>query len=380
VKLERITSYADWRALARVRLPHLLFEYIDGGSYAEQTIRANADDLARLTIDQRVLTGHGEPSLATAVAGQKLAMPLLIAPVGFQGMFARRGEVQGARAAAKAGVPYCLSTLAICAIEEVAAAAPPPWFQLYVTRDRGFVRDMVARAHAAGCPALLLTVDLPVAGARYRDWRSGFSVPHGWAGRVREALDAGRRLGWMAQVYFGGRPHSFGNLSGVLPPQASFADAWGWTQANFDPTIGWRDLEAVRAAWNGPLLVKGVLHPDDAREAMRCGADGIVVSNHGGRQLDGAPSTISALPAIADAVGSDLELLLDGGVRSGLDVLKALQLGARAVLIGKLYAFALAAAGEAGVARMLSILRAELRTAMILAGEPDAASCPKRRN
>jgi len=380
VRLERIASYGDWRALARARLPHLLFEYIDGGSYAEQTIRANADDLARLMIDQRVLTGHGEPSLATNVAGQKLSMPLLIAPVGFQGMFARRGEVQGARAAANAGVPYCLSTLSICPIEEVAAAAPPPWFQLYVTRDRGFVRDMIARAHAAGCPALLLTVDLPVAGARYRDWRSGFAHPHGWAGRARQALDAGRRLGWMQQVYFGGRPHSFGNLSGVLPSQASFAEAWGWTQANFDPAIGWRDLEAVRAAWHGPLFVKGVLHPDDAREAGRCGADGIIISNHGGRQLDGAPSTIRALSAIADAVGSELELLFDGGVRSGLDLLKALKLGARAVLIGKLYAFALASAGEAGVARMLSILRAELRTAMILAGEPDAGSTAKRRS
>lgn len=355
----------------------MLFNYIDGGSYAEATLARNADDFDRLTIDPRVLRDMTEVDTATTIVGQALTMPLVLAPVGFAGMYARRGEVQAAKAAQAAGIPFCLSTLGICGIEEVTRGAAAPWFQLYMTKDRGFMAELLARVRDAGCPVLILTVDLPAPGARYRDWRSGMAARQGFEGWLRQAIDAGRRPGWMLDVYLGGRPHSFANLSAGVPASASFAQAWDWVRANFDRSVTWDDLGFVRQHWPGPIVIKGILHPDDAREAARWDADAIIVSNHGGRQLDGAPSSISALPRIADAIRDDLEILLDGGVRSGLDVLKAVKLGARACLIGKAWAFALAGAGEAGVARLLTIFREELQTAMILSGTASlAASVP----
>lgn len=368
MNLDRVASFADWRSRARAKLPRVLFDYIDGGSYAEATVAANARDFDALTIEQRVLRDMSSIDTAGSLVGQPAKLPIGLGPVGFAGMYSRRGEVGAARAAESAGVPFCLSTLGVCSIEEVSAAAVPPWFQLYMTKDRGFMGELIDRARAADCPVLIFTVDLPTPGARYRDWRSGMAAQQGLAGRFRQGLDGATHPGWSWDVYARGRPHSFGNLSSVLPSSASFADAWDWIRANFDKSVTWHDLDFIRRHWNGPIVIKGILHPDDAIEAVRWGADAIVVSNHGGRQLDGAASTISALPAIVDAVGSSTDILLDGGVRSGLDVLKALRLGAAGCLLGKAWGFALAGAGQAGVERMLSIMREELETAMILSG------------
>lgn len=287
-------------------------------------------------------------------------------------MFSRRGEVQAARAAAAAGVPFCLSTVSICSIEEVRAAVDtPPWFQLYMIKDREFVRELLARAHAAGCPVLVLTVDLPTSGARYRDHRSGMTARQETLGKIQQIFDGLSHTAWLHDVFMWGRPHAFGNLTAVSGKGKSFSDAWEWIRANFDVSVTWADLEFIRSNWSGPIVVKGILDSDDAREAVRVGADGIIVSNHGGRQLDGVESSIRALPRIVEAVGDRLTILMDGGVRSGLDVLKALALGAKGCLVGKGWAFALAAGGERGVLRLLGTSRDELRVAMILTGCSD---------
>ena len=346
----------------------MLFDYIDGGSFDEVTLARNARDLAAVEVQQRVLRDMSAVETATILAGQRVAMPLALAPVGFAGMYAARGEAQAARAARVSGVPFCLSTLGVCSIEEVAETGAAPWFQLYMTKDRMFMADLMARAAAAGCPVLVFTVDLPMPGPRYRDWRSGMSAQHNLIGRMRQALDGMTHPRWVADLYGRGRPHRFGNLSAVLPSSASFADAWDWVRANFDRSVTWRDLDFIRRHWNGPIVIKGILHPEDAHEAVGWGADAIVVSNHGGRQLDGVRSSVAALPAIVDAVGGRTEILLDGGVRSGLDILRARTLGASGVLMGRAWAFALAAAGQAGVARLLSTTRSELEAAMVLAG------------
>ena len=359
---------ADYRRAARRRLPNMLFEYIDGGSYAEATLRRNVADLAGLALRQRVMRDMSELDMTLQSLGRTWSMPVGIGPVGLAGMYARRGEVQGARAAAAAGIPFCLSTVGICSVEEVAGAGVPPWFQLYVLKDRGYMRELVRRAHAAGSPVLVLTVDLPIPGARYRDVRSGFRGLKGLPDLLNRARDGLGHPRWLWDVWLWGRPHRLGSVAGALRADDSPSDFLGWIAANFDRSVTWADLAWIRQEWDRPIVIKGVLDTEDAREAVRCGAQGIVVSNHGGRQLDGVRSSIAALPAIADAVGTELEVYLDGGVRSGLDVLKALALGAKACFIGRAWAYALGAGGEQTVTRMLQTLRAELEVAMVLTG------------
>lgn len=365
----KAAAITDYRAVARRRVPRFLFDYLDGGSYAETTLRRNVSDLQDLEIRQRVLRDVSAIDLQTELFGQSLALPVALAPVGLAGMYARRGEVQAARAAEAAGIPFTLSTVGVCPIAEVAAATTKPfWFQLYVLRDRGFMRDLLARAREAGCSALVFTVDLPVPGARYRDLRSGLAGASGLSGTVQRMWQVAQRPGWAVDVGLQGGPHVLGNVAPMLKGKTGLLDFFGWVAANFDPSITWADLDWIRAEWNGPLIIKGVLDPDDAREAVRLGADGIVVSNHGGRQLDGAPSTIRALPAVREAVGDRLTVLADGGVRSGLDVVRMLASGAEGVLIGRAWVNALAADGQAGVARVLGLLSAEMKVAMALAG------------
>ncbi len=364
-----IANIADFREAARRRLPHFLFEYLDGGSYAEETLRRNVSDLAGIALRQRVLANVADIDLSAELFGQKLAMPVALAPIGLAGMNARRGEVQALHAAEDAGVPFTLSTVSVCPLSEVAgAAAKPFWFQLYMIRDRGHMRDLLAEAREAKCSALMFTVDMPVPGSRYRDVRSGLAGASGLLGDLRRAGQAAMRPGWAWDVGLMGRPHHLGNIAPVLKGRTGLEDFFAWMRANFDPGIHWRDLDFIRSEWSGPLILKGILDPEDARQAADVGADGIVVSNHGGRQLDGVLSTARALPPIADAVGDRLTVLADGGVRSGLDVVRLLALGAKGVLLGRAWAFALAAGGEAGVAKMLRLIDAEMRVAMALTG------------
>lgn len=362
-------SIADFRAAARRRLPRFLSEYIDGGSYAEATLRRNVSDLADIALRQRVLRDGSAIDLSTTLFSQSLALPVALAPIGLAGMTARRGECQAVRAAEAAGVPFTLSTVGACSLGEVAAAARRPfWFQLYMIRDRAFMKDLLAQAVAAGCSALVFTVDMPVPGSRYRDYHTGLAGSPGLKGAIRRAAQAALRPAWAWDVGLQGGPHTLGNVAPVLQGKTGIEDFFAWMRANFDPSITWRDLDFIRSEWTGPLIIKGILDPDDAREAAAAGADGIVVSNHGGRQLDGVLSTARALPPIADAVGDRLTVLADGGVRSGLDVVRLLALGARGVLLGRAWAWALAAGGEAGVRKMLAIIEAEMRIAMVLTG------------
>lgn len=364
--MKRAASITDYRALAKARLPHFLFDYLDGGSYAEVTLERNVADLKRVALRQRVLRDVSNIDLSARAFGKRWSMPVGLGPIGLSGLYARRGEVQAAKAAAKANVPFSLSTLSACSIEEVARAEPGFWFQLYIVKDRGFVSEMIARAREAGCGAILLTVDLAVPGTRYRDYRSGLSGSlRGAGGRLRQVL---QRPDWAWDVAIRGRPLTMGNLEPLLGSGAALADLMGWVGSNFDPAVTWKDVEWVRSQWTGPLAIKGVLDPEDARQAAASGADAIVVSNHGGRQLDGVASTARALPRIAEAVGSKVPLLVDGGVRSGLDVVRMLALGADFVLLGRAWAFALAAAGQAGVAHVLKLIEAEMRVAMALTG------------
>ena len=361
-------SVADYRELARRRLPPMFFEYIDGGSYAEVTLERNVADIEALALRQRVMRDMTQLDLSVEVRGQKMARPIGLSPVGMAGMYARRGEVQAARAAAAAGVPFCLSTVGVCSVEEVAESGKAPWFQLYMLKDRGYMRELLGRAKAAGCPVLVFTVDLPLPGARYRDIRSGFTGATALSGALNTAWQGVTHPEWLWDVWLNGRPHSLGSVAGAIPQGRSVTDFLSWIAKNFDRSVTWADLDFVRQVWDGPIVIKGVLDPEDARDAVRAGAQGLVVSNHGGRQLDGVRSSISALPAIVDAVGDDLEVLMDGGIRSGLDVLKALSLGAKACFIGRAWAYALGAGGRPMVAKMLGTLRAELSTAMVLTG------------
>ena len=359
-------NHADYRRAARRRLPRFLFDYLDGGANEESTLAANVDDLQKIALNQRVLRDVSRVDSSAQLFGRVQAMPVMLGPVGIAGMCARRGEAQAARAASGADIPFTLSTVSVCSIEEVTAASVAPvWFQLYVIRDRGFMREMLERAKEVKAAALVFTVDMPVPGIRYRDARSGMS---GRSARTRRALQALGRPGWTWDVALRGRPHSLGNLASVLGARSGIEDYMGWLAANFDPSIGWADLEWIRQAWTGPLIIKGILNVSDAQDAARFGADGIVVSNHGGRQLDGALSSVRALPAIADAVGDRCTVLADSGVRSGLDVLRMLALGARGVLLGRAWAYALAAGGEAAVTRLLTSIAHELRVAMALTG------------
>lgn len=359
----------DYRELARRRLPHFLFEYIDGGAYAEVTLRRNIADLEEVALRQRVMCDVSRLDLSTELFGRKLAMPVALSPVGLAGIYARRGEVQAARAAEAAGIPFTLSTMSACPLAEVARGTEAPfWFQLYMVRDRGFMRELLAQAREVGCSALLFTVDLPVPGARYRDIRSGFSGAPGPMSQLRRIGQAMLRPHWAWDVGVRGRPHHLGNVAPVLAGKTGLEDFFGWLRDNFDPAVDWKDLDFIRSEWSGPLVVKGVLDPEDAREAARNGADGIVVSNHGGRQLDGVLSSARALPPIADAVGGQLKLLVDGGVRSGLDVVRMLALGADVVMMGRPWVYALAGGGQKGVAHLLRLIEAEMRVAMALTG------------
>ena len=360
-----VASTTDFREAARRRLPRFLFDYADGGAYAEETLRRNVSDLAGIALRQRVLKDVASIDLSTTLFGREVALPVALGPVGISGMYARRGELQAGRAACAAGVPMCLSTVSICSIAEVSKVADPFWFQLYVLRDRGFMKELIATAKEAGAEALVFTVDMPVPGARYRDAHSGMSGPNAPLRRVLQAMTHPR---WAWDVGIRGRPHLLGNLFPVLGRNSGLNDYMGWIGANFDPSIQWKDLEWIRAAWDGPLIIKGILDPEDAREAAAIGADGIIVSNHGGRQLDGVLSSARALPAIADAVGDALTVLADGGIRNGLDVVRMLALGAKGVLLGRAWVYALAAEGEAGVAKLLALIAKEMTVAMTLTG------------
>lgn len=365
----KAASITDYRELARRRLPRFLFDYIDGGSYAETTLGRNITDLRDVALRQRVLRDVSDIDLSTTLFGQKQSLPVALAPVGLAGMNARRGEVQAARAAAAFGVPFTLSTVGACSIGEVAAGSPTPfWFQLYMIRDRGFMADLLDLAEAAKCPALIFTVDMPVPGSRYRDYHSGLAGASGFLGDVRRAMQAAAHPAWAWDVGVRGGPHSLGNVAPVLKGKTGIDDFFAWMRDNFDPTVTWDDLAWVRERWKGPLIIKGVLDADDAKRVADLGADGLVVSNHGGRQLDGVLSSTRALPPIADAVEGRLTVLADGGIRSGLDVVRMLALGADGVLIGRAWAYALAARGEAGVSHVLNLMAAEMKVAMALTG------------
>jgi L-lactate dehydrogenase (cytochrome) len=362
-------SIPDFREAARRRLPLFLFEYIDGGSYAEATLRRNVSDLADLALRQRVLRDVSQLDLSTELFGQKLALPVALAPIGLAGLNARRGECQAVRAADKAGIPFTLSTVGACTIGEVASAAAKPfWFQLYMIRDRAFMKDLLAKAVEAGCSTLVFTVDMPVPGSRYRDYHTGLAGTGGLKGAAWRFAQAAARPAWAWDVGIHGRPHTLGNVAPVLQGRTGIEDFFAWMRNNFDPSINWRDLDFIRSEWKGPLVIKGILDPEDAKEAAALGADGLVVSNHGGRQLDGVLSSARALPPIADAVGDRMTVLADGGIRSGLDVVRMLALGAKGVLLGRAWAWALAAGGEAGVTKMLKLIEAEMRVAMALTG------------
>ena len=367
--MAKAASASDYRELARRRLPRFLFEYIDGGSYAEVTLRRNVADLEAVALRQRVLRDVSAIDLSTNLFGQDMRLPIALAPIGLAGMTARRGETQAARAAAKAGIPFCLSTVSACPIGEVAQASPAPfWFQLYMIRDRGFMINLIAQAKAAGCTLLVFTVDMPLPGSRYHDLRSGLAGAPGLRGSMRRTMQALGKPHWAWDVGVHGRPHQLGNVAPLLGKNSGLEDFLGWMRDNFDPTCTWADLDFLRQHWDGPIVIKGILDPDDARTAVSVGIDGIVASNHGGRQLDGVPSTTRALPAIADAVGDRLTVLADGGVRSGLDVLRMMALGAKGVLLGRAWVYALAARGEAGIAHVLQLFEAEMKVAMALTG------------
>lgn len=361
-----ISSATDYRAAAQRRLPPFLFHYIDGGAYAEQTLKRNVADLADIALRQRVLRNMSDLNLETHLFDETLSMPVALAPVGLTGMYARRGEVQAAKAAAAKGIPYTLSTVSVCPIEEVAPAITRPmWFQLYVLKDRGFMKNALERAKASGVKTLVFTVDMPTPGARYRDAHSGMSGTHAPLRRMLQAFTHPR---WALDVGLRGKPHDLGNISAYRGNPTGLADYIGWLGANFDPSIAWKDLEWIREFWDGPMIIKGILDAQDARDAVRFGADGIVVSNHGGRQLDGVLSSARALPAIADAVKGDLKILVDSGIRSGLDIVRMLALGADCAMLGRAYIYALAAAGGAGVSHLLELIEKEMRVAMVLTG------------
>ena len=361
-----IASPTDYREAARRKLPPFLFHYLDGGSGAEQTLSANVADLNSVALRQRVLKGSETLDLSAEWFGLKYNLPICLAPVGLTGMYARRGEVQAAKAAAGKHIPFIQSTVSVCSLKEVASQSDKPiWFQLYVLKDRGFMRDVLQRARDLGAGALVFTVDMPVPGSRYRDPHSGMSGPNA---EIRRMIQAIMHLEWAWDVGLRGTPHDLGNVSAYLGKATGLADYIGWLGNNFDPGISWKDLQWIRDEWQGPMIIKGILDVEDARDAKSFGADGIVVSNHGGRQLDGALSSARALPAIAAAVKGDLTIFADGGVRTGLDVMRMLALGADGVLLGRAFVYALATAGQKGVENLLALLEKDIRTSMVLTG------------
>jgi L-lactate dehydrogenase (cytochrome) len=362
-------SVMDYRELARRRLPRQLFDYIDGGAYAENTMRANVEELQSIRLRQRILRNVSSIDLGAEVLGERLSLPVVLGPVGLVGMFARRGEVQAAKAAEREGVRFCESTVSICSIEEVREATSAPiWFQLYVMRDRGYAEELIGRARNAGCSVLVLTVDLAVVGARYRDTRNGMTDATKASKKMVRAWDILSHPGWIVDVALRGKPLTFGNLEAAVPGARNPAQFKDWVDSQFDPSVTWDDLAWVRKHWPGKLVLKGILDVEDARRASDVGADGIVVSNHGGRQLDDVRSTASALLPIVETVGERLEVLVDGGIRSGLDVVKMLALGAKACMLGRAWTYGVAGTGERGVAHVLRIIREEMNVAMALTG------------
>ncbi len=360
-----INSVADLRAIARRRVPKSIFEYVDHGSYDELTWTRNRSDLEAIRFRQRVLVDVTAQSLRRDILGHSAAMPVAIAPTGMTGLLYRDGEICAAQAAEAFGIPFCLSTVSICSIEDVRAATRAPfWFQLYVMKDRGYTASLLDRAEAAGCPVLVLTVDIPVSGLRRRDAKNGLAVPPRLT--PRNLFDMATKPAWTAGVMLGKRK-TFGNLAAAMP-HTGVATLSQWIQQQFDASVTWKDLEQIRARWKGKLVVKGILDPEDAKRVVEHGADALIVSNHGGRQLDGAPSTIAALPRIADAVAGRCEILFDGGVRSGQDVLKAIALGANGTLIGRAFLYGLGAAGRRGVTQVLEIISREMQVTLALAG------------
>jgi L-lactate dehydrogenase (cytochrome) len=364
--MKHVTSIDDLRTLARRRVPKAFFEYADHGSYTQSTMRANRSDLDAIKLRQRVGIDVDHRDLTTTIAGETAALPLVLAPIGLSGMQHGDGEILACRAAQAAGIPYTLSTMSIDSIEDVAAAVEKPfWFQLYVMRDRGFVRELIERAIAAKCSVLMPTLDLNILGQRHCDVKNGMTVPPEIT--PANVLDIATKPAWALSILRGKRK-TFGNLAGHVAGMEGVTSLATWVSKQFDPTMTWKDIEWIRSLWPGKIVLKGILDVEDAKIAAATGVTSIVVSNHGGRQLDGAPSSIAALPAIADAVGDSVELLFDGGIRTGADILRALALGAHACLIGRAYVYGLGAAGEAGVTRAIDILRKELDVAMALTG------------
>ncbi|HEY6858245.1 MAG TPA: alpha-hydroxy acid oxidase [Pseudolabrys sp.] len=364
--MKTVTCIEDLRALARRKVPRAFFEYADSGSYSEETLRANRADLEHIKLRQRVMVDVSERSLATTIVGQKVTAPFALAPIGLCGLQRGDGEILSAQAANDAGIPFTLSTMSICSIEQVAEATGRPfWFQLYVIRDRGFSKDILARAANARCNALVLTVDLQVLGQRHRDIKNGMTVPPEI--RLNNVIDIASKPTWAFSI-LRGKSKTFGNLAGHVKGMEGVTSLAQWTNSQFDPALNWKDVEWIKKTWPGKLIIKGILDVEDAKTAVKLGADAIVVSNHGGRQLDGAPSSISALPAVAQAVGSDTEVLFDGGIRTGADMMRALALGARACLIGRAYIYGLGAGGRAGVSKAIDILKNELSVTMALTG------------
>jgi L-lactate dehydrogenase (cytochrome) len=364
-----VTCIEDLRELSRRRVARAIFDYVDRGSYSEATLRANRADLELLTLRQRVGIDVDRRSTRATMAGHEVSMPVALAPIGLCGLNWADGEIHAARAAERFGVPFTLSTMSICSIEDVAEAVDKPfWFQLYVMRDRGFAAALIARAKAAGCSALVLTLDLQVQGQRHRDLKNGLAVPPVLT--LGTALDILRKPRWALNVLRGKRK-SFGNLQGRIPNANNLTTLSQWIAGQFDPTLSWKDVEWVKKLWGGKLILKGILDPEDAKIAAQSGVDAVVVSNHGGRQLDGAVSSIRALSEIRNVVQGKAEVWFDGGIRSGQDVLKALALGAQATLIGRAFVYGLGAMGEAGVTRALELIRAELDVTMALCGLRD---------
>jgi len=365
--MKHITCIEDLRQVHMRKVPKAFFDYADRGSYSEDTLRANRDDLQAIKFRQRILVDVSKRDLSTTILGEPAALPLILAPVGLLGMQHGDGEIVACRAAQAAGIPFTLSTMSICSIEDVAANVEKPfWFQLYVMKDRGFIKALIERAIAAKCGALVLTVDLQVIGQRHMDIKNGLSVPPQLLS-FRNVLDIATKPAWVASILRGKR-RNFGNIAGHLPGAQDLGSVSGWVQSQFDPSLNWKDVDWIRSIWPGKLIIKGILDVEDAEEAVKTGAQALVVSNHGGRQLDGAPSSIEVLPEIVDAVGSQIEVLFDGGIRSGQDVMRALALGAKSCMIGRAFAYGLGAAGEAGVAKAIDILRNELNTTMGLCG------------